>query len=47
MEVLRDLLETGKIVSVIDRTYELRETVDALRHLGEGHARGKIVVTTA
>jgi NADPH:quinone reductase-like Zn-dependent oxidoreductase len=47
MEVLRELLETGTIVSVIDRTYELRETVDALRYLGEGHARGKIVVTTA
>ncbi len=43
--VLQDLLETGKVKPVIDRRYALSETVDAVRHLGEGHARGKIVVS--
>ena len=45
MEVLRELLETGKVKPVVDRRYELSETADAFRYLGEGHARGKIVVT--
>ncbi len=39
------LLESGKIVPVIDRTYPFRETAEALRYLGEGHARGKVVIT--
>ena len=45
MEFLRGLLEAGKLKPVVDRRYELRETADAFRYLGEGHARGKIVVT--
>ncbi len=45
MEVLRELLETGRVIPVIDRRYELSETADALRYLGEGHARGKVVIT--
>jgi NADPH:quinone reductase-like Zn-dependent oxidoreductase len=44
---LNEWLETGKIVPVIDRQYPLRETADALRYLGAGHARGKIVITVA
>jgi NADPH:quinone reductase-like Zn-dependent oxidoreductase len=43
--VLRELVETGKVTSVIDRQYELREVADALEYLGQGHARGKIVIT--
>jgi NADPH:quinone reductase-like Zn-dependent oxidoreductase len=39
------LLETGKVKPVVDRTYELSQVRDALRYLGEGHARGKIVIT--
>lgn len=42
---LADLLAAGKLRSVIDRRFELAETIDALRYLGEGHARGKIVLT--
>jgi NADPH:quinone reductase-like Zn-dependent oxidoreductase len=42
---LKDLLEAGKLRSVIDRRYGLSEVPDALRYLGEGHARGKIVIT--
>jgi NADPH:quinone reductase-like Zn-dependent oxidoreductase len=43
--ILRDLLETGKVVPVIDRRYDLSEVPEALRYLGEGHARAKVVVT--
>jgi NADPH:quinone reductase-like Zn-dependent oxidoreductase len=43
--ILQELLESGKVRSVIDRSYELREAADALRYLGEGHARGKVVLT--
>jgi len=42
---VKELLETGKIVPVIDRRYPLAETADALRYLEEGHAQGKVVIT--
>ena len=42
--VLKELAETGKIVPVIDRTYPLAETAEAIRYLETGHARGKVVV---
>ncbi len=45
-ETLRDLLETGKLTSVVDSTYPLDRIADALEHMGGGHPRGKIVVTT-
>jgi NADPH:quinone reductase-like Zn-dependent oxidoreductase len=45
MEILRELLESGKVRPVVDRRYELADAADAFRYLGEGHARGKIVVT--
>ena len=45
MEILRELLETGQVKPVVDRKYELAETAEAFRYLGEGHARGKVVVT--
>ena len=43
--VLGELLEDGKVTPVIDRRYAVSEIADALRYLGEGHARGKIVLT--
>jgi NADPH:quinone reductase-like Zn-dependent oxidoreductase len=43
--VLQELLENGTVTPVIDRQYELSEVPEALRYLGEGHARGKVVVT--
>jgi NADPH:quinone reductase-like Zn-dependent oxidoreductase len=43
--VLQELLASGKVKPVIDRRFELREVADALRYLGEGHARGKVVIT--
>ena len=45
MEILRELIESGKIKPVVDRSYPLAETAEAFRYLGAGHARGKIVVT--
>jgi NADPH:quinone reductase-like Zn-dependent oxidoreductase len=40
-----ELLEAGKIAPVIDRCYPLSEVADALRYIGEGHARGKVIIT--
>lgn len=45
MTVLRELLESGKVKPVIDRSYPSSQMADAFRHLGEGHAQGKIVLT--
>ena len=42
---LKELLEAGKVVPVIDRRYLLSEAAEALRYLGAGHARGKVVIT--
>lgn len=39
-----ELCQAGKIVTVIDRRYRLSEVPEALRYLGEGHAKGKVVV---
>jgi NADPH:quinone reductase-like Zn-dependent oxidoreductase len=41
---LVELYQAGKITAVIDRRYRLHEVPDALRYLGEGHAKGKVVV---
>jgi NADPH:quinone reductase-like Zn-dependent oxidoreductase len=45
MSILRDLLETGKLTSVIDSRFALEDVPAALEHQGHGHPRGKIVVT--
>ncbi len=42
---ITELCEAGKVVPMIDRRYPLREVASALRYLGEGHARGKVVIT--
>ena len=43
--IIKDLLEAGKVVPVIDRTYPLAQTADAIRYLETGRARGKVVIT--
>jgi NADPH:quinone reductase-like Zn-dependent oxidoreductase len=43
--VLKELIESGKVTPVIDRTYPLAEVPEAIRYLEEGHARGKVVIT--
>src|SRR5438309_8151764 len=45
LNVLRDLMQSGKVAPVIDRTYKMSETQAALRYLEEGHAHGKVVIT--
>jgi NADPH:quinone reductase-like Zn-dependent oxidoreductase len=42
---LKELLESGQIKPVIDRRYDLSDAAEALRYLGEGHAKGKVIVT--
>jgi NADPH:quinone reductase-like Zn-dependent oxidoreductase len=42
---MKELLETGKVVPVIDRCYPLGEVPEALRYIEEGHAQGKVVIT--
>lgn len=42
---LIELCHAGKIVTVIDRRYPLKEVPEALRYLGEGNAKGKVIVT--
>ena len=42
---MKALLEAGKVVPFIDRRYPLSEVAEALRYLGEGHAKGKVVIT--
>jgi NADPH:quinone reductase-like Zn-dependent oxidoreductase len=45
LTVLADLIQTGKVKPVIDKTYTFSQLPDAMRYLEEGHARGKVVVT--
>jgi len=45
MMALKELIESGKVMPVIDRTYSLSEVPEAIRYLEEGHAKGKVVIT--
>lgn len=42
---LTELIEAGKVTPVIDRTYPLSRTPEAIRYLEQGHAQGKVVIT--
>ena len=44
-DVLRELIESGEITPVIDKTYSLIETPEALDYVGDGHASGKVVIS--
>jgi NADPH:quinone reductase-like Zn-dependent oxidoreductase len=44
LEMLRHLMETGKLTSVIDRRYKLSETAAAIGYVEQGHARGKVII---
>src|SRR5438067_381930 len=44
LTVLSDLMQTGAVTPIIDRTYKLSETAEAMRYFEEGHARGKVVI---
>ena len=47
LEVVKELVEAGKVTPVIDRTYPLTEVAEAVRYLQQGHARGKVVISVA
>jgi len=44
LSILGELMQSGKVTSVIDRRYRLSEVADAIRYSEEGHARGKIII---
>jgi NADPH:quinone reductase-like Zn-dependent oxidoreductase len=45
MDVLRDMMQAGKLTPVIDRRYKLEQTAEAIGYLEQGHARGKVIIT--
>lgn len=47
MAFMKELLESGKVVPVIDRRYPLGEVAEALRYFGDGHAKGKLIIDVA
>jgi NADPH:quinone reductase-like Zn-dependent oxidoreductase len=44
LSFVKDLIEAGKVTPVIDRTYLLESTAEAVRHVGAGHASGKVII---
>ena len=47
LNILADLMQSGKVTPVIDRTYPLSEIREAIRYLETGRARGKVIITVA
>jgi len=45
LAAMKELLESAKVRPLIDRRYPLKDAAEALRYLGQGHARGKVVIT--
>ncbi|MFA9409019.1 MAG: NAD(P)-dependent alcohol dehydrogenase, partial [Candidatus Dadabacteria bacterium] len=45
LALMQELFEAGKVVPVIDRLYPLSEAADAMKYFGEGHKKGKVVIT--
>jgi NADPH:quinone reductase-like Zn-dependent oxidoreductase len=43
--VLAEFIQAGKVTPVIERRYPLSEVPAAIRYIGTGHARGKVVIT--
>ena len=44
LDFLGELLQTGQLKPVVEKRYELTDVADALRYMGDGHARGKLVI---
>lgn len=47
LAILADLVQSGKVTPVVDRSYTLRETAEAIRYVESGHVRGKVVIAVA
>ena len=45
LDLIKALLENGKVKPIIDRRFQLSEVPEALRYQEDGHARGKVVIT--
>lgn len=45
LTIMHDLMKAGKVRPAIDRCYKLNDVPEAIRHLEEGHARGKVIIT--
>ena len=47
LAILAKLVQRGTMIPIVDRTYSLRETAEAVRHVESGHVRGKVVIAVA
>lgn len=47
LTILADLVQRGTVIPIVDRTYSLHETAEAVRHVESGHVRGKVVIAVA
>ena len=47
LALLADLVQTGRVIPVVDRTYSLPQVAEAIRHVESGHARGKVVISVS
>ena len=45
LDLMQELFESGKVIPVIDKLYPLSEAAVAMRYFGEGHKKGKVVIT--
>ncbi|MGB6020277.1 MAG: zinc-binding dehydrogenase, partial [Sulfurimonadaceae bacterium] len=45
LALMTELIASGKVSAVVDRLYPLSETAEAMRYFGEGHKKGKVVIT--
>jgi NADPH:quinone reductase-like Zn-dependent oxidoreductase len=45
LSYIADLMQNGKVKAIVDRTYKLAETPEAIRYVEQGHARGKVIIT--
>ena len=47
LAILADLVQRGTVIPIVDRTYSLHETAEAVRHVESGHVRGKVVIAVS
>ena len=44
LDALAELIKSGQVTPIVDRTYALADTAEAMRYLEQGHARGKVII---